>query len=110
MAKYDLSEPQPNEKDAEKSAKKQREAEDASKLKMSNLSLDELRAKKRLNDLETEAMGTSYGFLLFDDLQFSSVARGKMYQEGAFGEGDLILKRQMRKRLMRRKVIQDDLS
>ena len=37
-------------------------------MKVGNMSLDELRAKKRVNDLEAAAMGTTYGFLLFDDL------------------------------------------
>ena len=61
---YDLSDPPPEENiQGEKADKKE-----ARKMKVSNMSLDELRAKKRLNNLEEETMGSTYGFLIFDDL------------------------------------------
>ena len=71
----------------------------------------EVRAKKRLTDLEQEAMGgDAYGPLIYDDLKFQAMAQHKLVQDGQVELYDQIDENKVKKRDMRRLVLSEDIT
>ena len=81
-----------------------------SSLKTDEFKLRQLRRRKVINDLEYDTLGPNYEFLLFEDLQFQSMAKSKMFEKNQFDKGVDVWNNKLKSRELRQIVLEDDVK